>query len=76
MIFRIIESRYGYYADYYDNLLFRTPNLTYHEASISAKEKTGNDSVDSRLEIAKEFFLEDYKEQVSNKLFQFERIKI
>lgn len=76
MIFRIIESRYGYYADYYDNLLFRTPNLTYHEAGISAKEKTGNDSVDSRLEIAKEFFLEDYKEQVSNKLFQLERINI
>lgn len=76
MIFRIIESRYGYYADYYDNLLFRTPSLTYHEADILAKEKIGNDSVDTRLEIVKEFFLEDYKEQVFNRALQVERIII
>ena len=69
-VFRILESRHGYFADYYDNSLFRTPSLTYYNAGKLAKEKFNDDSMDNRLEIAKEFFLEDYREQVLKRTMQ------
>lgn len=69
-VFRILKSRYGYFADYYDNSLFRTPSLTYHDAGKLAKQKFNADSMDKRLEVAKEFFLEDYREQVLKRTMQ------
>lgn len=75
-VFRIIETRYGYFADYYDNSLFHSPSLTYYEAGVLAKEKIGDDSMVNRLEIAKEFFLEDYKEQILKRITQLERMKV
>lgn len=62
-VFRIMESRDSFYADYYDNVLFKTPRLTYLEAAQMAKEKYGEDTLKNRLEIAKDFFVEDYREQ-------------
>ncbi len=62
-VFRIMESRDSFYADYYDNTLFKTPRLTYLEAAQMAKEKYGEDTLKNRLEIAKVFFIENYREQ-------------
>ena len=75
-VFRIIESRYGYYADYYDNTLFNTPNFTYHEAGRLAKEKFSDDSMENRLKVAKEFFLENYEEQVLKRIMQLGSMRI
>lgn len=62
-VFKIIKSRDSFYADYYDNRLFKTPMLTYLEAAEKSKEKYGKDTLENRLEIAKNFFIEDYREQ-------------
>lgn len=62
-VFKIMESRDSFYADYYDNTLFRTPRLTYLEAAQMAKRKYGEDTLKNRLEIAKDFFIENYREQ-------------
>ena len=69
-VFRIMESRDSFYADYYDNTLFKTPRLTYLEAAQMSKEKYGEDTLEKRLEIAKNFFIEDYREQ------RFKRIMV
>ena len=68
IVFRIMKSEDGFYADYYNNRLFISPSLTYLEAAQMAKEKYGKDSIKNRLNIAKEYFLEDYREQVSERI--------
>lgn len=75
-IFRIIEGRYGYYADYFDNRLFTSPNLSYLEAAQISKTKLGNDSLENRLIIAKEFFLDNYREQIFNTIFKLEHMSV
>lgn len=62
-VFRIMESRYGFYADYHTNRLFESPHLTYEDAGKLAKEKFKEDTFENRLLIAKDFFLEDYIQQ-------------
>lgn len=74
-LFRIMKARDGYYAEYIDSRLFRTPVLSYHEASKLAKEKFGEDSTDW-LTVAKEFFVEDYKEQVWKRKMELENISL
>lgn len=63
-VLKIMESRDSFYADYYDNTLFKTPRLTYLEAACMSKEKYGEDTLENRLKIAKNFFIEDYREQI------------
>lgn len=75
-IFRIIEAKYGYHADYFDNRLFTSPNLSYLEASKISKTKLGDDSLENRLIIAKEFFLDDYREQIFNTRFKLEHMSV
>ncbi len=75
-IFRIMESRYGFYADYFNNRLFTSPNLTYHEAAQIAKNKMGNDTLNNRLLVAKEFFLENYKDQIFNTMSELQYMSI
>lgn len=74
-VFRIMQAREGYYAEYFDSGLFKSPFLTYHEVSKMAKEKFGEDSEDW-LSAAKEFFVEDYKEQVAKRKMQLENMSI
>lgn len=62
-VLRIMESRDSYYADYYDNSLFKTPRLTYAKAAQMAEDKFGKATLKNRLEVAKTFFIEDYREQ-------------
>ena len=75
-VFRIMEARDCYYADYYNNRLFNSPKLTYYEAAQIAKEKFGNDSLENRLVVAKEFFLKNYKEQVFKTRLELNRMDI
>ena len=74
-VFRIMQARDGYYAEYFDSGLFKSPFLTYYEASKMAKEKFGEDSKDW-LSAAKEFFVEDYKKQVLKRKMQLENMSI
>lgn len=62
-VFRIMKLIDSFYADYYDNALFKTPRLTYLKAAQMAKENYKEDTLKNRLEIAKTFFVEDYREQ-------------
>jgi len=75
-IFRIMKSKYGFYADYFDNRLFESPSLTYYEAAQIAKNKMDNDTLNNRLLVAKEFFLENYKDQIFNTIFKLQRMSI
>ncbi len=75
-IFSIMESRYGFYADYYNNRLFTSPHLSYHRAAQIAKNKMGNDTLDNRLLVAKEFFLENYKNQIFNTISELQSMSI
>ena len=61
VVFEIIESRNYYYADYYNNQILRSPKLFYSTAADMAKKKYNEDSLQNRLSVAKEFFLEDYR---------------
>lgn len=76
IVFRIMESRDSFYADYYDNNLFKTPRITYLEAAQMAKEKYGEDTLKNRLEIAKDFFVEDYREQRFNRIIKLNNMDI
>lgn len=75
-IFRIIEAKYGYHADYSDNRLFTSPNLSYLEATQISKFKLGDDSLENRLIIAKEFFLDNYREQIFNTRLKLECVSV
>jgi len=74
-VFRIFESRSGYYAEYYDTL-FKTPHLSYEEAGKIAKEELDDDSIETRRAVAKEFFSEDYKQQIKMKIIQLKNMQI
>ena len=74
-VFRIMRARDGYYAEYFDSGLFRSPFLKYHEVSKMVKEKFGEDSTDW-LPVVKEFFVEDYKEQVAKRKRQLENMSL
>lgn len=74
-VFSIMKARDGYYAEYFDSGLFKSPFLTYHEAKKMAKEKFGEDLKDW-LSAAKEFFVEDYKKQVLKRKMQLENMSI
>lgn len=65
IVFKIIQSRYGFYVDYWNNRMFETPHLNIVTAGNEAAKKFGADSVENRIEIAKEFFVEDYKTQIA-----------
>lgn len=75
-IFRIMESRDSFYADYFDNRLFKSPRLTYYEASQIAKNKMNEDSLENRLTVAKEYFLENYKKQVFERISTLQNMSI
>lgn len=64
IVFKIIRAKDHYFADYYNNNLFHTPILTYHAAAEISKIKFLDDDLENRLIVVKEFFLENYKEQV------------
>lgn len=75
-IFKIMKSENNFYADYFNNTLFHTPTLTYYEASKLAKNKFNKDSLENRLIVAKEFFLNDYKMQVNEQLFLLNNMSV
>lgn len=75
-VFKIMESRDSFYADYYDNGLFCSPRLTYLQAAQMAKEKFGEDTLKNRLEVAKDFFVEDYREQRFKRIWMLNSMDI
>lgn len=76
VLFQIKEAKFCYYADYDDNSLFKTATLPYYKAAQMAEEKFGSVTVENRLEVAKEYFLEDYKEQVFKKMMELQSLSI
>lgn len=72
IVFKIIQSRYGYYADYWNNKIFETPHLDIVTAGNMATKEFGSDSIDNRIEVAKEFFVEDYKSQIAKTVRELE----
>lgn len=75
-IFRIIETRCGYIAEYFDNSLFKSPSLSYDEASKIAREKYGENSKGNMLKAAKVFFMEDYISQTKKRMKQLQEMDI
>lgn len=72
IVFRIKEARDCFFTDYYDNSLFRIAKLPYYKAAQMAENEFGSDSIENRLKVAKMYFLEDYKEQVQDKLMMLQ----
>lgn len=60
-IMKIIESKDGYYAKFFDERMFKTEFLSYYTASKKAKSEFGMDTIKNRLEVAKNYFIDYYR---------------
>lgn len=62
-VFKIMHGRNSYHT-IYNHRAFKNSRLSYFEAALLAEKTYGEDTLENRIKIAKDYFIDDFNKQV------------